>query len=103
MCRHTSERSAPYSLEGFDPDHDGFALNHWQRADLLERLGYGPIRCVMQHENEGNTGAFMALGLDHRRDPDVRVSKDFGDLRQRAGHVDDAKPNEIARDNLIDR
>src|ERR1017187_289357 len=71
------------------PDHHGRALDRRQFADPLQRPGDRPIRRVVEHENQRDARAFVALGLYHRGNADVGRAEDGGDLGQHPGPVDD--------------
>ena len=62
-------------FEIFHPDHHRLAFDDRQLADLRQRLRHRAVRGVVQHQNQRHAFAFVAFGLDHGRDADLRLRR----------------------------
>ena len=67
-----------------------------QRADFLQRGNDASTRCIVDHKHEHRELALGRLGLNDRRNTDVRLSKHPGDAGQYARLVIDAE-SEVER------
>ena len=66
------------------------------RAPMVKRLGHRSVGRIVQHQDQGNTGALVAFRLDHRRYADPGFSKNARNFGKRPRHVDYVETHEIA-------